>query len=34
MHIIDAIRGNNTEVVEDCIEAYRDYTGAMRLCEH
>ena len=30
--VTDAMRGNNEEVVEDCMEACRDCTGTARLC--
>ena len=31
-HITNTIRGNNKEVVGDCVEACGDHTGAVRLC--
>ena len=34
MYITDAMRGNNKKVVEDCVEAYKDYTGTVRLYRH
>ena len=34
MCITNAIRRNNEEVVEDCMEAYGDCTGAIRLYGH
>lgn len=30
----NAMRGNNEEVIGDCMEACKDYTGAARLCGH
>ena len=32
MYVTDTIRGNNKEVVGDCVEACGDHTGAVRLC--
>ena len=32
MYITNAIRGNNKEIVRDCVEACGDCTGSIRLC--
>ena len=31
-HVTNTMRGNNKEVVGDCMEACRNHTGAARLC--